>query len=612
MGSENQEPLKTIGVGTELFHNLIENNRYYVDKTPFIKTVFKDTGSDVMLIARPRRFGKTLTMSTFYDFLSFNPENPDDVSRQEGWFKDTEICRNAEYRDFCREYMGKFPVVFISMKDVAADNFDVAYYQLGNVVFDAYNSFGYLADSPKLNNAEKKIFRSIADDVEYICNPVNQKQMTVSLSRLIEFLCKHHGVKPILLIDEYDVPIAKAAFQGPDFYRGMTDIIRTFLSKALKTNKYLGRAVLTGCLRAAKESIFTGLNNLDVCSVLDAGNDEISGGVGFTEKETRSVLSYYGLEDCYETVREHYDGYNFGNARMYCPWSLMSFCNDNYRNVGRKNVPVSARNYWINTSGNDAVEEFMGFIESKDVERMQRLLDGGTIVSRISETLCYGDLEKHNVEDLWTLLLYTGYLTVDPDCRQTTGEDGGVRSLASDERGLKIPNMEVRNSFEKKIRSFFTGNPVMKGLARTFIKGLLGGEAETVQESLQNLLRKYVSIRDLSARPPKENYYHGFVNGLLTGNVAYIGEHKSNMEAGDGYVDIIVASPRGDTVAILELKQTDRPLGARVTSAAGALKQIQEKRYADEYMDDLLVTSVYAYGICFHRKYCAVVGSRLK
>ena len=258
--------LKSIGIGAELFHKLIENDCYYVDKTTFIRTVFKENTSKVMLITRPRRFGKTLTMSTFYDFLSLNIENPGDVSLQEKWFKDTKIF---EDREFCSEYMGKFPVIFISLKSVSGDDFIGAYDQFGSVVFGMYNYFSYLADSPKLNDAEKDIFKEIASNNNFIRNITNKNKIKDSLSNLLMFLYKHHGIKPILLIDEYDVPIAKAAHNG--YYREMIDIISPFLSNALKTNMYLGRAVLTGCLRAAKESIFTGLNNLKICSILDPG-----------------------------------------------------------------------------------------------------------------------------------------------------------------------------------------------------------------------------------------------------------------------------------------------------------------------------------------------------
>jgi len=589
--------LKSIGIGAELFHKLIENDCYYVDKTPFIRTVFKENKADVMLITRPRRFGKTLTMSTFYDFLSLNIENPGDVSLQEKWFKDTKIFEDKE---FCSEYMGKFPVIFISLKAVSGNDFIGAYEQFGSIIFNLYNSFNYLADSPKLSDTEIRTFKDVADNEDFICDIKNKNKIKNSLSNLLMFLYKHHGIKPILLIDEYDVPIAKAAHNG--YYKEMIDIISPFLSNALKTNLYLGRAVLTGCLRAAKESIFTGLNNLLVCSILDSGDDDISRGIGFTKEESEGVLAYYGLTDYYEDVRNNYDGYHFGTTHMYCPWDVMNFCNDNYRKLSKDRNLIQAGNYWINTSGNDVIEEFMGFIEPEDVELMQDLLDGKSITAEVRATLCYGDLQNHDINDFWTLLLYTGYLTFDPT----------YRSSKKNEYSLYIPNEEIRDCFRDKILAFFKTNSVMKASTGELVKGLFEGDAEKVQDNLNTLLGKYVSIRDFSVNAPKENYYHGFMNGLLVNGTSFIEEHKSNFESGDGYVDIIIASKNSDTVAILELKQTDKPFGARLIAAQKAVEQITEKGYATVYMNDPLVRNVYAYGICFHKKSCSVVVKKMK
>ena len=589
--------LKSIGIGAELFHKLIENDCYYVDKTPFIRTVFKENTSKVMLVTRPRRFGKTLTMSTFYDFLSLNIENPGDVSLQEKWFKDTKIF---EDREFCSEYMGKFPVIFISLKAVSGNDFIGAYEQFGSIIFNLYNSFNYLADSPKLSDTDKKIFNKIATDENFICNVANKYYITDSLSSLLRLLHKHHGIKPVLLIDEYDVPIAMAVQNG--YCLEMLDIISPFLSNALKTNMDLGRAVLTGCLRATRESIFTGLNNMLVCSILDTGHDDISSGIGFTKEEAEEVLAYYGLSDYYEEVRNNYDGYRFGTTHMYCPWDVMNFCNDNYRKLSKDKNLIQAGNYWINTSGNDVIEEFMGFIEPEDVELMQDLLDGKSITAEVRATLCYGDLQNHDINDFWTMLLYTGYLTFDPT----------YRSSKKNEYSLYIPNEEIRDCFRDKILAFFKTNSVMKTSTGELVKGLFEGDAEKVQDNLNTLLGKYVSIRDFSVNAPKENYYHGFMNGLLVNGTSFIEEHKSNFESGDGYVDIIIASKNSDTVAILELKQTDKPFGARLIAAQKAVEQITEKGYATVYMNDPLVRNVYAYGICFHKKSCSVVVKKMK
>ena len=588
--------MKSIGIGAELFHKLIENDCYYVDKTPFIRTVFKENKADVMLITRPRRFGKTLTMSTFYDFLSLNIENPGDVSLQEKWFKDTKIF---EDREFCSEYMGKFPVIFISLKSISGDDFISAYGRFASVIYDMYTQFRYLAVSNKLSSDEIEEYKLYLNK-SYLREPKNNDAVKDSLSTLLRLLNKHHGIKPILLIDEYDVPIAKAAHNG--YYREMIEIVSPFLSNALKTNMYLGRAVLTGCLRAAKESIFTGLNNLFVCSILDSGDDDISSGIGFTKEEAEEVLSYYGLTDYYGLVGDNYDGYYFGDVHMYCPWDVMSFCRGNYKAVGKENKNITAGNYWINTSSNDVIEEFMGFIEPEDVELMQDLLDGKSITAEVRTSLCYGDLQNHNINDFWTLLLYTGYLTFEPQSHNPE----------SDEYSVYIPNEEIRKCFKSKILEFFKNNSVIKNHTKGLMTSLFSGEADKVQEHLNGLLRKYVSIRDFATRAPKENYYHGFMNGLLINSVSYARELKSNVESGNGYVDLVVLSASNDSVIILELKKTDNLFDDRKKIAREAVQQIVDTGYAEAYMDNETICSVYAYGLCFCKKTCSVVVQKLK
>ena len=432
--------LKSIGIGAELFHELIESNSYYVDKTGFIKTVFAENASKVMLIARPKRFGKTLTMSTFYDFLSLDPYAPDDVSRQEKWFKDTRIF---EDKDFCSKYMGKFPVIYVSFKTVVHQHFHDAYNQFAMLIYRLALQFEYLACSGELSEKQKEQYANLID-YEKLSDRTDRSFLTGSLLTLSGLLMTHHKTSPVLLIDEYDVPIAKAARHG--YYDQMTDLIGPFYNDTLKTNPYLARAVLTGCLRAAKESIFTGLNNPQICTVLDTGNDDISAGIGFTREETDQVLSYYGLEAYRETAQRNYDGYYFGTKRMYCPWDVMYFCNENYRKIGGETKEIVAGNYWINTSGNDVIEEFMDFIEPDDIDRMQELLDGKSIEVEARASLCYGDLKNHDISDFWTLLLYTGYLTSDPQ----------YRSSSQNRRRLYIPNEEIRECFRSKIMDFYT------------------------------------------------------------------------------------------------------------------------------------------------------------
>ena len=588
--------LKSIKIGAELFHELIESNCYYVDKTPFIRTVFKENTSKVMLFTRPGCFGKTLTLSTFYDFLSLNIENPGDVSLQEKWFKDTKIF---EDREFCNEFMGRFPVIFLTLKSVAFDNFNDSYCELARVINSMALNFSYLKSSSELDNDELKILYKLLD-LDFLKDPANKFLLSGSLVTLTNLLYKHHKISPILLIDEYDVPVAKAAHFG--YYREMINVVGQLLDTGLKGNTNMKKAVLTGCLRATRESIFTGLNNMLVCSILDTGHDDISSGIGFTKEESEEVLTYYGLSDYYEEVRNNYGGYRFGICHMYCPRDVMNFCKDNYKKLSDNRNLIQADNYWINTSGNDVIEEFMGFIEPEDVDLMQDLLDGKSITAKVRTCLCYGDLQNHDINDFWTLLLYTGYLTFDPLSYNPK----------NDEYSLYIPNEEIRECFRLKIKDFYRSNSVMKASTAELVKALFEGDAERVENNLFTLLGKYVSIRDFATNAPKENYYYGFMNGLLVNGTSFIEEHKSNFESGDGYVDIIIASKNSDTVAILELKHTDKPFGARLIAAQKAVEQITEKGYAAVYMNDPLVRNVYAYGICFHKKVCSVVVKKMK
>ncbi len=546
---------------------------------------------------RPRRFGKTLTMSTFYDFLSLNIENPGDVSFQEKWFKDTKIFEDKE---FCSEYMGKFPVIFVSFKSIVHQNFNDAYNQFATLIYRLALQFEYLATSKELSDKQKEQYACLSN-YEKLTDRTNKSYLTGSLQTLSCLLKAHHKIKPVILIDEYDVPIAKAAYHG--YYDEMIDLISPFYNDTLKTNTYLDRAVLTGCLRAARESIFTGLNNLLVCSVLDSGDDDLSTGIGFTKEETQEVLAYYGLSDYYEEAGNNYDGYHFGTTHMYCPWDVMNFCNDNYRKLSKDKNLVQAGNYWINTSGNDVIEEFMGFIEPDDVDKMQSLLDGKSIIAEVRAALCYGDLQNHDINDFWTLLLYTGYLTFDPT----------YRSSKKNEYSLYIPNEEIRDCFRDKILAFFKTNSVMKASTGELVKGLFEGDAEKVQDNLNTLLGKYVSIRDFSVNAPKENYYHGFMNGLLVNGTSLIAEQKSNFESGNGYIDLIIKSLKNrGVIVIMELKQTSDENEDKVLIAQDAVEQIIQKKYADPYIKRNDIKAVLTYGICFCKKECVVVERKLK
>ena len=588
--------LKPIGVGTEVFHKMIEENKYYVDKTALLRTVFKENGSEVLLITRPRRFGKTLTMSTFYDFLALDPSSPGDTSRQENWFRNTEIFAD---REFCSEFMGRFPVIFLTLKSIAFNNFNDSYSELARVISSLAMNFSYLRYSSELETEEKESFQNLLT-FKHLRDISNISDLTGSLVTLTNLLYRHHKISPVLLIDEYDVPVAKAAHFG--YYREMINVVGQLLATGLKGNTNMKKAVLTGCLRAAKESIFTGLNNFQNCTILNSGNDRLSAGFGFTEEETNAMLSYYGLQDYAKEVKNNYDGYNFGDLHMYCPWDVVSFCAENHEKIRKPDSNIIADNYWINTSGNDVIEEFMDFIEPEDVDLMQELLDGKSITAEVRTSLCYGDLHNHDINDFWTLLLYTGYLTFEPQSHNPE----------SDEYNLYIPNEEIRKCFKSKILNFFKKDPVMKNHTKGLMSSLFNGEADKVQEHLNGLLKKYVSIRDFATKAPKENYYHGFMNGLLINSVSYSQELKSNVESGNSYVDLVALSASNDSVIILELKKTDNLFDDRKKIAREAVQQIIDTGYAEAYMDNETICSVYAYGLCFCKKTCSVVVQKLK
>ncbi len=598
--------MKEIDIANETFAEFINHNSYYVDKTSFIKTIFKRGTSKVMLITRPRRFGKTLAISTFHEFLRINPNNPDnpaDISYQEQLFKDTMIYGDQE---FCREHMGKYPVISVSFKTVFGKDFESAYDELGGTVFDLASKYVYLLENKngKLSESQLSYLKKLSD-YEFACDFKNKKYVIGSLEKLTELLSVYHGVNPILLIDEYDVPIAKAAARG--YYDDIIDIMSVLLSKALKTNPYLGKAVLTGCLRAAKESIFTGLINLDVCSILDMGTHELSKGIGFTKEDTQHVLDYYGLDKFIDLVTNHYDGYRFGREHMYCPWDVMNFCKKNYQNVGRNEKDIAGGNYCLHTSGNAVIEEYMGYIEPENINKMQSLLDGNTITTAVRTSLCYGDLKNHDIEDFWTLLLYTGYLTFDPD--SVRYDESVVGDFVCD---VFIPNKEIRLCFQNRIMSFYKKNPRMQNCMADFVKGLFSGDAQRVEDNLTSLLQKYVSLRDFASNAPKENYYHGFMNGLLVNSSQIIQEQSSNKESGDGYVDLIISSKTEPKFVLLELKKTDSPTDDRKKIAQSAIKQIREKMYAEPYISNTTIEEIYAFGICFFNKRCSVVYEKLK
>ena len=577
---------KGIAAGTDDYSKVIYDKCYFVDKTSLIKDVFAQNKSEVLLISRPRRFGKTLTMSMFYHFLSINHNKPEDLSSHVELFKDTKIFADQE---FCQQFMGQYPVIFLSLKPVEGINFETAYQKLAEIIYELVDSqFRFLLQSNKLSDGNKRDLQYLLDldNLEKVSSSV---KLQFSLQKLTQFLYQHYGKKAIVLIDEYDVPLAKASVRG--YYNQMVDVIRGMLGNVLKTNTYLEKAVLTGCLRVSKESIFTGLNNISVNTVFSR-DVELATGVGFTKDETIDMLDYYGLSSFNNIVKEWYDGYNFANHEMFCAWDVVKFCAEAIRLENCQDM--LPQNYWINTSSNDLIYQFLGYLTEQDAVDMQTLVDGGTISKKIRETLNYEDLKQHESDDFWSMLLYTGYLTV-------AGHSNF--DVASSELNLRIPNKSIRNCFKEKIQDYFTKAPTQVQKAARILECIFNADPKQLRLAINDALAKFISFRDVSTSAPKEYYYHGFLNGVFSTQTEHLMNYVSNPEAGNGYADIIFLSKDSLLGVVLELKYTADG-NELVPTAKVALKQIEEKRYVEVFKKNGITEKVHAFGISFNHKSC--------
>ena len=579
---------KGIAVGTDDYSKVIYDKCYFVDKTSLIKDVFAQNKSEVLLISRPRRFGKTLTMSMFYHFLSINHNKPEDLSSHVELFKDTQIYQD---REFCQQYMGHYPVIFLSLKSVEGINFETAYQKLAEIIYGLVDSqFRFLLQSNELSDGNKRDLQYLLDldNLEKVSSSV---KLQFSLQKLTQFLYQHYGKKAIVLIDEYDVPLAKASVRG--YYNQMVDVIRGMLGNVLKTNTYLEKAVLTGCLRVSKESIFTGLNNISVNTVFSR-DVELATGIGFTKDETIDMLDYYGLSSFNNIVKEWYDGYNLANHEMFCAWDVVKFCAEAIRLENCQDM--LPQNYWINTSSNDLIYQFLGYLTKQDAVDMQTLVDGGTISKKIRETLNYEDLKQHESDDFWSMLLYTGYLTV-------AGHSNF--DVASSELNLRIPNKSIRNCFKEKIQDYFTKAPPQVQKAAKILQSVFNADAEQLRVDIEDALAKFISVRDFSTKAPKEYYYHGFLNSVFSTQCEHLRNYASNQEAGNGYSDITFLSKDSLLGVVLELKYTDDE-NELIPTAKAALKQIDEKHYIEAFKKNGFTEKVYALGLSFSKKSCAV------
>ena len=599
------------------FEELIDENGYFVDKSEFIKTVFTDS-SKVLLFTRPRRFGKTLLMTMFESFLKINPEKPFDTSFQQKYFQGTKILEDKE---FCSKFMGHYPVIDITLKDVDGNNFEEAYKMFADIVFNVSKRHSYLLNSNKLDESDKVILRQLTD-INYLEDINNSQRVKNSLKHLSSFLYKEYEKYPILLIDEYDVPLANASYHDiqntklygddkefkADYHSRMVTLMKGFLG-ILKDKNALTKTIITGCLKVAKNSLFTGVNNFTVNSVADK-EKKYTDIIGFTKEETYQFLKDYELDDYAQKVKEHYDGYKFFDKEIFCPWDVVKFVRKNFdfKQSGELSE-IETGNYWNGSTSDNSLSDYIGYLTDNDNQKMQDLVDGKSISFNLNESMNYDCLSQHESDDFWSLLLHTGYLTV--DWEKTDEAELSKDSKTNKEIFARIPNLEILECFENNIKERF-GNVVKRdNLALNISNALLEGNADFVQNKLGPLLRSFVSIRDTATRAPHENYYHGFLNGIFTNCKDNLGEYHSNYESGDGYPDILFKDIDCRKVAIIEIKSA--PIGSDIeTLSEKAISQIEDKKYAEPLMSNKTVKSIYGYGITFAGKSCAVSVKKLK
>ena len=607
--------------GKDDFPLLREGNCYFVDKTPYLKTVFTDQ-SAVLLFTRPRRFGKTLLISMFDSFLKINPEKPFDNSKQLELFKGTKILEDKE---FCDKFMGQCPVIAITLKKVDGTNFKEFYESFASAVYDVALRYSYLKYSNKLDKSEKEELEHLTTK-SYLLKIENQQTVKDALRTLSRLLYKEYGRRAILLIDEYDVPLAAASYRDrvnkvlyknrPDFVadchdkmvalmKGFFDLLKT----SLGDEGAIGKAVITGCLKVAKNSLFTGVNNFNVCSVVDR-EQKYTGIIGFTKDETYKFLKDYEFEDFSEKVKEHYDGYKFFDKEMFCPWDVVNFIKKNFELKQQgKFTKIKADNYWSGTTSDKSLSGYIGYLTDNDNQKMQDLVDGKSISFKLNESMNYDTLSEHNSDDFWSLLLHTGYLTL--DWEKTEDEELSKDHSTNKNVVARIPNLEILDCFDTNIKARFSSEFIKHNLHNKLVNALSSGNQKEIYDIFFDMLQKYVSIRDTATKAPLENYYHGFINGIFASCESIISEYHSNYESGNGYPDITFKAERNTKAVIIEIKAA--PTGSDiVTLSETALSQIEEKNYAEPFMTNRMIQSIYAYGIAFAGKNCFITCKKLK
>ena len=556
---------KKLPLGIENFEKLRSEDFYYIDKTDWIVELLRNW-AEVTLFTRPRRFGKTLNMNMLKSFFS--------IHCKKALFDGMKIM---EEKELCEKYMGKFPVILISLKGIEAMNYEDAFHTAVQLLNRTASEFDYLEKSDILSEEDKVAFKQLLD--------INMNTATLmsSLLMLSRLLAKHHGAKTIILIDEYDVPLAKAFDYG--YYDQMVSLISGFLGNALKTNDSLQFAVLTGCMRISKESIFTGLNNFKIYSITDK---RFNTAFGFTDDEVRELLHYYDQDKYYETVKEWYDGYHFSGAEIYCPWDVINFCSDHL-----EDEKMPPKNYWANTSGNSVINHFIDSVdEPQKLTRMEleRLVNGGIVQKEINQELTYNELYA-SIDNLWSTLFMTGYLT------QRGEADGNRYSLV-------VPNREIRNIITDHILKMFKEKIRNDGeMLNVFCDALKNQEPEKVEELFTEYMKKTISIRDTFVqKPTRENFYHGILLGILGFKEDW--SVLSNREAGNGFSDILIQMEDEEIGILIEVKYADD--GNLEKECEKALHQIMDVNYV-EALEQEDVHTILKYGIACYKKKCKVM-----
>ena len=598
--------------GKDVYSELKNNGCYFVDKTPYLKTIIDEDESNVMLFTRPRRFGKTLFMSMVEYFLKINSANPGDTILQQKLFKDTKIL---EDREFCAKYMGQHPVICLTLKGVQGVDFEDAYYKLAEVVSAKANEYSFLKDSPSLDEKEKAKFEKLCDE-DYLksFDKRTQSYVTSAIISLARMLYKHFKKQVYVLIDEYDVPLAKAQEKGyhdemVTLISSLFDFFKTIPQDPETGEQYVSKVIMTGCLKVAKNSIFTGVNNLYVNTVTSQLK-QYTGMIGFTKEDTYKFLKDYELDDFAQKVKDNYDGYKFYDKEMFCPWDVVNFIKDNFdfKQQGLLSK-VKANNYWATSTSSHAVYEYLGYLTDTDTQKMQDLVDGKSISFKLNESMNYDTLSEHNSDDFWSLLLHTGYLTL--DWEKTEDEELSKDHSTNKNVVARIPNLEILDCFDTNIKARFSSEFIKHNLHNKLVNALSSGNQKEIYDIFFDMLQKYVSIRDTATKAPLENYYHGFINGIFASCESIISEYHSNYESGNGYPDITFKAERNTKAVIIEIKAA--PTGSDiVTLSETALSQIEEKNYSEPFMSNRMIQSIYAYGIAFAGKNCFITCKKLK